>query len=279
MLRRILVPLDPTAYSASAVKYACQLAKAHEATITLMMVLDEPGIEKAMGPASPGAFKMAEKAEKRLEQDIHEQIQVMLKNYGSKCDDEGVKHETLEVQGTPSEMIIEHSRFFDLVIMGLVTHFNFATSEENDDTLDEILGKMPAALLAVPDNFVPLKDHMNVVLAFDASDSATRSVREFTQVAAFSNPNMILVNSNSDMEKSKEITEPARRYLEAYNYTDIEEVWTPDDIEVIMKEIYLESADLFVVGIHAKRRLFDHVIGSSTQFFIKEANKPVFMGH
>lgn len=279
MLRRILVPLDPTAYSVSAVKYACQLAKAHDATVTLMMVLDDPGIEKAMGPTSPGAFKMAEKAEKRLEQDVHEKIQAMLKSHSGKCDSEGVKNETLEVQGTPSEMIIEHSRFFDLVIMGLKTHFNFATSEENDETLDEVLGKMPAALLAVPDQFVPLKDNMNVVLAYDASDSATRSVREFTQVAAFSNPNMILVNSNSDIEKSKEITGPAKKYLEAYNYTDIEEVWTPDDIEGIMKEVYLESGDLFVVGIHAKRRLFDFVIGSSTQFFIKEANKPVFMGH
>ncbi len=64
MIRRILIPLDPSPYSESALQLACIIAKEYDAEVTGLVILDIPGIEDSIGPVPIGGIHLAEKLEK-----------------------------------------------------------------------------------------------------------------------------------------------------------------------------------------------------------------------
>ena len=278
MIRRIIVPLDPSAYSDAAVSYAIQLAAAHEAEITGFMVVDTPGIHESVSPISPGAAVYAKKAENRLEAEAHERIGEILKKFASRCDKAGVAHQELEAQGDPVEAIARESAFYDLLIVGLRTHFHFQTSDSDGETLEKLVGRLATPILAVTEDHVPLSDHLNVIIAFDGSPAAVRSLRQFTQLAAFSNPNIGILTANEELEAARKIFGPADAYLRSYGYTDITSEWTPMHIDDAFDEEYIERADLVVLGVHAKQGIFNFGVGSVTNHLIRTAKVPVFIG-
>ena len=92
MLRRILIPLDPSPYAAAAVEYGCFLAKRHDAEVTGLVVLDIPGIEKSVGPVPIDGLQYAERLEEAKAKEAHERIQALLERFKEKCQKEGVIH-------------------------------------------------------------------------------------------------------------------------------------------------------------------------------------------
>jgi len=278
MIRRILVPLDPSASADAAVSYAIQLSKAHDAEVTGFMVVDTPGIHESVSPISPGAAVYAKKAENRLEAEAHDRIRSTLEKFASRCDQAGVKHKEIEDQGDPVDAIARESAFYDLLIVGLRTHFHFQTTDGEGDTLQDLIGRLATPILAVTEKHVPLSDHLDVVVAFDGSPAAVRSLRQFTQLAAFSNPNISILTANEELEAAKAIFNPAEEYLRAYGYTDIESEWTPMHIADAIDEEFIDKADLIVLGMHAKHGIFSFVVGSLTNHMIRMARVPVFIG-
>ncbi|HUF11122.1 MAG TPA: universal stress protein [Rhodothermales bacterium] len=278
MIRRILVPLDPTPFADAAVSYAIQLAQAHKAAITGFMVVDTPGIHDSVSPISPGAAVYAKKAENRLEAEAHEKIQETLEKFASRCEEAGVAHEEIEDQGDPVEAIARKSSFYDLLVVGLRTHFHFQTTDGDGDTLQHLVGKLATPILAVTDKHVPLSDKMNVVVAYDGSPAAVRSLRQFTQLAAFSNPNIAILTADEELETAKKIYAPAEEYLKVYGYTNVAPEWTPMHIADAIDEEYVDEADLIVLGVHARHGIFSFVVGSLTNHMIRLAKVPVFIG-
>jgi hypothetical protein len=49
MIKRILVPLDPSPYSDTATEIGCLIVKQHDAELMGMIALDIPGSEKSIG--------------------------------------------------------------------------------------------------------------------------------------------------------------------------------------------------------------------------------------
>ena len=61
MVKSILIPLDPSPYTDSAIEIGCRMAKYHGAQLTGLVILDIPGIEKQIGPVPIGASYYADK--------------------------------------------------------------------------------------------------------------------------------------------------------------------------------------------------------------------------
>ena len=56
MINRILVCLDKSTYTDSAIDYACGLAKQHDASLEGLVVLDAEGISRSVGAVPLGAM-------------------------------------------------------------------------------------------------------------------------------------------------------------------------------------------------------------------------------
>ena len=75
MIKSILIPLDPSPYTDSAIEVGCRMAKYHDAQLTGLVILDIPGIEKQIGPVPIGGSYYADKLEEKHTKHAQERIE------------------------------------------------------------------------------------------------------------------------------------------------------------------------------------------------------------
>lgn len=281
MIKRILIPLDPSPYSESALQMACIIAKEYDAEVTGMVILDIPGIEDSIGPVPIGGIHLAEKLEKEKKEEAQHRIEELIEKFKATCRKEGVQHREAERQGSPSVQILNESIYYDLLIIGLRTYFHFETSEKYGSSLDKLLKESVTPIYSVPEKllFSEKPDRkIRILMAFDGSPLAARAMQRFTQLIIPDLYEIMLLNSSEDRESGESLLSRAEEYLNSHNITNIQKVWTSDDIIDVIKNEYYDSMDGFVLGAHSRDGIFDFLVGSLTKYLVKSAKKPVFIG-
>jgi nucleotide-binding universal stress UspA family protein len=281
MIKRILIPLDPSPFTDSALKIGTTMAKINGAELTGLVVLDLPGIEKSIGPVPLGGLHYAEKIEKAKREEAHQRIHELLSKFKQQCEDAGVSYREAELQGSPSERIIKESIFYDAVILGMRTHFHFETQDTPGDSLEKILDETITPVYAVPEKLdlpdLPM-EKIRVLIAFDGSLPAARAMQRFAQLAPVDIFEVKLLISEDEEEKAQYYLNQAELYLNSHNVQNIEKRWVKDNIIKTIDEEYLDWAHVLVVGAHSKQGLFNFMVGSLTKHLIREARKPILIG-
>lgn len=281
MIRRILIPLDPSPYSESALNLACVIAKQYDAEVTGLVILDIPGIEDSIGPIPIGGIHLAEKLEREKKEEAKQRIEVLLDKFKAKCSKEGVRHKAAERQGSPSAQILNESIYYDLLITGLRSYFHFETSEKYGRSLDTLLKESVTPIYGVPEKlhlFEKPDRKIRVLIAFDGSPLAARAMQRFSNLISPDLYEITLLNSSDNKEESEKILSRAEEYLNSHQITNIKKIWTNEDIIKVIKNKYYDSMDGFVVGAHSREGIFDFLVGSLTKFLVKSAKKPVLIG-
>ncbi len=281
MIKRILLPLDPSPYSKSALDLACIIAKIYDAEITGMVILDIPGIMDSIGPVPIGGIHRAEKLENEKKEEAMERISSLLQSFRDKCTLEGIRYNEAKRQGSPSEKIIEESIYHDVVFAGLRTYFNFETSDKHGNSLDKILKEAITPVYGVPKKipFTSEPDRkVKILIAFDGSPLSARALQRFGQLIIRELYEITLLNVSDEREEGEEMLARAAEYLSAHNITDVKKDWVDGDIIDIIESKYYDSMDGFVVGAHSREGVFDFLVGSLTKFLVRKAEKLVFIG-
>ncbi len=278
MLKRLLVPLDPSSFSKTAVSYACELAVDHSAEVTGLLIIDLPGIHDSVGPFSPGTAHLTERAEVRIEAEAHSALGVIESGFASACKAAGVAHRSIERQGDPAEIIAHESAYYDLLVIGLQTHFHFQTSSAPGKTLSELMGELATPILAVPEAYSPFGSKLDAVIAFDGSPASVRSMRQFAQNFASKNLDIVILTATERMDEADDISALAEEYLRAYGFDRIRTEWTPDEIQDAIDDRYINEAEIIVAGMHSKRGLFSFHVGGLTDHLVSKATIPVYIG-
>jgi nucleotide-binding universal stress UspA family protein len=281
MIRRILIPLDPSPYTDSAVELGCAIAAMNGAELTGLVILDIPGIEEEIGPVPLGGLHYAEKLEKARQTEAKERIHLLLEKFRAACGAKGIPNRESERQGSPSERIIQESFYYDLLIMGLRTFFHFETEEKPGDSLLKVLDHTVTAVCAVPKEVrLPdlAREKMRVLLAFDGSLPAARALQQFADLGTPETMRVTLLMSHDDEHTAAHLLYQAEAYLRSHGYRDVTTKTTDENIIQAVDEEYARLADLIVVGAHSKKGLFDFVTGSLTRHLIEEERLPVIIG-
>lgn len=281
MIRRILLPLDPSPYSDAALDFACLIAKVYNAEITGLVILDIPGIQDSIGPIPIGGIHLAEKLEAEKREEAKIRIDGLLTKFREKCEKNGVKHKEAKRQGSPSDQILIESIYYDLVFIGLRTYFHFETSEKFGRSLDKLIKESITPIYGVPEKlpFSSVPDRkIRILIAFDGSPLAARALHRFAQLVDPNLYELTLLNSSDNREEGELILTYAEEYLNSHDIFDIKKVWVNENIKDVIENNYYDSMDGFVVGAHAREGIFDFLVGSLTKFLVKSAKKPVFIG-
>ena len=281
MIKRVLIPLDPSPFTKTALETGCFIAKQHGAELTGLVVLDIPGIRKSVGPVPIGGMHYAEKLEEFKEKEAKERIQLLLSMFREKCEKEGVRHREANHQGSPSERIIRESIYYDAVIMGMRTYFHFETSDKTGNTLDKILDHSITPIYGVPERYslpnIP-EEKVKVLIAFDGSLPAARALQRFAQLSLPDVVEVMLLTSKQNKDVAEYHLEQAAAYLNTHSIFKVKREWTSEKIISAIEEKYLDWANLIVVGAHSKKGLVDFMVGSLTKYLIKVAKKPILIG-
>jgi nucleotide-binding universal stress UspA family protein len=281
MLKRILIPLDPSPYTETALEIGTTMARMYDAELTGLVILDLPGIEKSIGPIPLGGLYYADRLEKQKEKEANERIHSLLKKFGDICKNEGVHYREAEQQGSPSERILQEAIFFDAIIIGMRTHFHFETSEKPGDSLEKIMEETITPIYAVPEKYnfpdIP-NEKIRVLIAFDGSLPAARAMQRFAQLVKPNLFEVTLLISEGDKAKADYYLNQAQAYLTIHGIEKIHKKWVEEDIIDAIEEIYLDWAHVVVVGAHSKKGIFGFKVGSLTTHLIKANRKPLLIG-
>ena len=281
MIKRILIPLDPSPFTESALKIGTTMAKINQAELTGLVILDIPGIEKSIGPVPLGGLHYAEKIEKAKQKEAADRIQQLQEKFKNICENEGVSYRLAELQGSPSERIIQESIFYDAILIGMRTFFHFETQDSPGDSLEKILDETITPVYAVPEKLdlpnVPI-EKIRVLIAFDGSLPSARALQRIAQLAPVDIFEVRLLISEEDEEKAHYYLNEAESYLKCHNVNNIQKEWIKDNIKDAIDQKYLDWAHVIVVGAHSKAGLFQFMVGSLTQHLIKIAKKPILIG-
>ena len=283
MLKRILVPLDPSLYSDAAIDVACFIAKKRDAELTGLVILDIPGIEKSIGAMPVGAIHYAEVLEMSKKKEAEKRIRQLIEKFKKKCSEKDVQHKESNYQGSPSERIIMESVYYDAIIVGMRTFFDFETEEESfkGHSVEKILGETVTPIYAIPKEHPFSSDpdrNYKILIAYDGSMLSARALQRFAQLALPELMHVTIITSQDEKSTAEYLLDHAQAYLLSHGFKGVKKVWTKDKIVDTVDKEYVDQTDLFVVGAHSKKGLFDFMIGSLTKHLLSIEKKPVIIG-
>jgi len=276
-VKRILVPLDSSAFSDGAAETACRVAKIHQAEVAGVAVLDSPEIRSSLVPAiGPYYPLMIEEVQAKVDH-ANKILSDCLDRFSGICNKAGVRHVETEYEGIPVQKLLESSIFFDLVVMGLETSFHFETRNGRGDTLDKMLDRTATPLLAVPPS--GLETVEKVTIAFDGSFSASRALRDFISFGKPLDPEILVATANLPEGESDFLLRNVRALLNAHGYTDINTQAFDKPIDEAIRGKIIDSSDLVVAGIHSRSNLKAFFVGSFTLELIERGDTALFLSH
>jgi nucleotide-binding universal stress UspA family protein len=289
MINRILVCLDKSTYTNSAIDYACWLAKHHDASIEGLVVLDVEGVQRSVGPVPLGAMRFAKTSIADKEEDYHVLMEGLLESFSKRCGEAGVRCCEFEMQGAPADAILHESNYFDCVVVGLRTFFTYGSGagadgeygtedDEPGDSLERIMDQSLAPVFAVPLEWKP-DDEFSVLIAANGSPHSMRALRQFTRLYGGSKARVTLMHCSDDGDGSTEMLTKSAAFLRAHGFDHVESKTESGDVRKVMDSGYCEPFDLIALGANGKSGVVEFFTGSLCKDLIERGDKPLLIAN
>jgi nucleotide-binding universal stress UspA family protein len=277
MLRKILVGLDGTSYSAHAVELGLNWARRYNATVSGIAVCDEPTIRRPE-PVPMGAVEFKHWRDEALLVEARQRVHEFLADFSERCTTAGVACEQIEAVGVPHEQIELEAQRHDLVLMGQQTYFHFEVQDYRCETLETVLRHSVRPVVAVPE---PIDRGNSVVVAYDGSPRAARALQALVGLGLCEADEVFVVAVGSHAEPLEECTARAVDYLAAHGVSGhshpVES--TSAAAEVLLAQTDELRARLLVMGAFGHSTLREFFLGSVTRSVLRDSTVPVFLYH
>lgn len=273
MLKRILVGLGGTEYTASAIDQAVSLAVAHDAEVTGVSIIDEGRLTYS-GPVPIGGGHYAhELANDRMEK-AKERGDRAVQEFIDACLAASVRHQVLREVGEPFTLLIDQARYHDLIIFGLRSLFEFDLVPNPQNALVRLVQAGVRPLLAVSKEFYAVK---KVLIAYSGSMESAKAMKRFVQMRLWPDAELRIVTFEHDANKAEHLVGDAADYCRAHGF-EPDHAFVPDSAKDHLLPYAEEwGADLTVVGNSAKNLLLRRIFGETALHVICNAERPLFL--
>lgn len=275
MAKRILIPLEEYDYSKVAIEYGVHLISATDCQLDSLFVVDIPAIEKSIGPVPAGGTYYALKEEKMRAEQEKQEAERLMAEFNGLCKEKNILHNMMIREGDPEHIIIEESKYYDLVIVGCKTSFQYG-KERDKKIQQQLVSHGIRPVLIIPPEF---RDMKKVLFCFDGSVHSIKSIHQFVQLGFWKDRNITLITVGKDEDDAKQLQERMGNYLEAWKIP-YEKKWISGNArEKIPEFIETAGVDLAVLGARGKSGLKSYIFGSTTDALIKNNDIPLFIFH
>ena len=284
MLRSILVGLDGSDYSKSAIEAGIYLARKTGALLVGLGVVDEPTIRDAEPSLLGGGVPYAEPVLYRDRiASARREVELFLGQFSTRCADAGVAFKVLEDVGTPHAQIELQAQRYDLILLGQQTRFHFETHAGYDDTVHRVLKNSPRPVITVPARLRlnPDAPRHTVLVAFDGSLQAARALQAFQNSGLAGVLPTVVTTIAPQRDHAARIAERAIDYL---RFHDIKAEALPIVSQDAPSHALLAAAHehksvLIVMGGYGQPILREFFLGSVTRSLLAESPVPLFLYH
>jgi nucleotide-binding universal stress UspA family protein len=284
MLRSILVGLDGSDYSRSAVAVGIYLARKANALLVGLGVVDEPTIREAEPRLIGGGVPYAEPVlyRERIANARHE-VERFLSQFTVRCAEANVACKVLEDVGLPHEQIELQAQRYDMIVLGQQTRFHFETQEGYDDTVRRVLKDSPRPVIAVPArlDLNPDEPGHTVMIAYDGSVQSARALHEFQNTGLAGALPTVVVSVHPEHGVAARAAERAIDYLRFHGIRAEAQAVTSSEspARVVLEKAKQHDSVLIVMGSYGRPVLREFFLGSVTRTLLAESPIPLFLYH
>ena len=276
MIKSIIVGVDGSDHSRSAVKYACWLARQFDATVTGLHVVDIVSIEGSFSHDISGSlgFEPYLDFTSKMREALQERGGRILEEFSQSCQAADVRSDTaLQIGIVPSE-ICDRARESDLVVVGNrgVNH-RFSTGLLGGVT-ESITRQCSKPVLVTPLEF---REPSSPLLAYDGSERASAAMHVAAEVCSQLTLPLAVLTVSGDVDHGERTLDQARRYLASYSLPVATHRIDGHAYEAIPSEISTHGYDLVFMGSHGHGRVMEFVLGSTTEYVLRNVPCPVFL--
>lgn len=272
-MKRILVGLGSLEYARAATAKGIELAKAFDAELTGVTLFDLDRLDN-IGPIPLGAGEVArELKESRLES-AREIIRAEQNEFGTACEQAGIKHELLFEEGEPLSALVSLARYHDLTVCGLQSLFEHGIIDEPPDELALLVQEGIRPLLAVSDKDRPIK---KVLVAYNGSMESAMTFKQYVTLGLWQDATFRLVTFLNDQAIGQQRLTEALAYFHAHGIEPETECVQKPPLESLLPYAYEWGADLIVLGNSNKSMLLRRVLGETTLHVMRNSAVPLFL--
>ena len=277
MIKRILLALDNSTPGISAQSYAINLARSCDAAITGLGILDTPWITAAQPePLGASAFKM--ERDDAVFSRSSEHMDFLMREFSGACKQNEVRYQTLIGEGFPATEIEKLAHEHDVIVIGKTTDFHFEFDEDTDTTVKHLARDNARPLFIIPEN---IPETNEVMVAFDGSLQASRSIHMFILLGLAANKNIHIVSLNKELSQARY---NATRAHNLFSAQGIESKAEGSELSQNLGEQLIQiahnlKASLMVMGGFSHTAIREAFFGSATKSIMRHCDFPLFLHH
>jgi nucleotide-binding universal stress UspA family protein len=276
MIKRILVGIDTSEHSRTAQAYAFHLARRLGATLIGVHVVDIVSIEGSFFHDISGSLGLEPYLDfsTKMREILDARGRNVLEDFAQAARREAIAAETVLDMGVVANQLCERAKASDLLMIGhRGVNERFSTGLLGSTT-ESVARKSPRPMFVSPIRF---REVTRAMLAYDGSDRASRAMRAAADFASTLNVPLTVITVARDLKLGESTLNQARSYLKPYSL-QVEFKLVPGHAhEGIIGAVKEFDADVLFIGAYGHSRIIEMVLGSNTEFVLRNAPCPVFM--
>jgi nucleotide-binding universal stress UspA family protein len=277
MIKTILVALDGSEHADAGLQHAMWLAERLRATLLGLHVIDIVSIEGSFLHDISGSlgFEPYLDFSAKMREALQERGRVLLDAFARRSSERGVPFDTTLAMGIVANEICDQARTADLVVIGHRGVNEQFSSGLLGSTTESVARKSPRPVFVSPMRFQEIS---RPLLAYDGSQRASAAMHAAAEVAsALGLPLTVLHVARDESANGGKVLDEARRYLSSYGLDLTCETVTGHPHQRIVDFIRERGHDLLFIGAYGHSRIIEMVLGSTTEFVLRNSPCPVFL--
>jgi len=280
MIKSILVVLDDSESSQSAIKLGVALAKEHKASLSGIGILDAPWvtIPEAI-PLGGAAFKVDLDAKILKEAKHH--VHLIEQNFIAYCKSEKISASIINTTGVPFEEIEHFATEFDLIVMGKNANFHFDHTEDTTYAAQHILKDSPRPIIVTSPGELPQHKNTNVLIAFDGTFAASKALHMAILMGILKDKTLHIASVSENEGHARQWANSALKLCHYHGLTPhlhpMASALKPSTVLLdLTKDL---NPSLIVLGAYGHSAIRSFFMGSCAKELLKETNVPCFVFH
>jgi nucleotide-binding universal stress UspA family protein len=277
MIEKILIPTDGSDYSKTALEYGIYIAKRFGAQITGLHVVDVRLIQGPVFTDITGSIGLPPYQEflPSIRSGLDERAEGILNVFRARCEEAGLKPETLKSMGPIDENIIEEGKQADLIILSRRgEHFHLTSGGILGSTAESVVRKSGKPVMVIPESF---KEIESMGLAYDGSAPAEHALKLAAELSNIASWPLTVIVITDDNELEANITRKLEDFLKPYEIDSDTIILRGKEDREIIKFIQEGSIELMVMGAFGHNRLRELILGSTTSYVIRKSTVPILL--
>jgi len=277
MIKTILIPVDGSANSATAVDYGIYIAPKLDASLSGLHVIDIYLIQGPMMtdvsttvgmPPYDGFFEAVETS-------LKEKADYVLKNFEDRCRAAGVACGTKKNIGKISDTIVEEAEGADLILMAKKgEHFHLKEGGLIGSVAEVVIRHSGKPVMVIPESFREIE---SMGLAYDGSAPARKALELSLNISEKAKWPITVLIISADAAKAADLSAQVEEMAQK-GLADCEVIISAGrEADEILKFIAEGPVELMVMGAYGHNRLRQLLLGSTTSHIIHKSPIPVLL--